>query len=160
TATGWKEPPPASSETAKTTRRKRKEKSSPADRLIRVGNAWEFFHTSDHRAYACVPVNGHRETIAVRSRKFRALLIKTYHSGSEKAAPTRSIEEAVAFFEGAALCGKELTVHTRLATHGGAIYLDLCNERWKAVEIAADGWRVIAEPPVKFRRTRGMLALP
>jgi hypothetical protein len=134
--------------------------TSQRDRLIKAADGWEFFHTSDDRAYACVPVNSHKETIAVRSRKFRALLIRTYHGGSGKAANTRSIEEAVAFFEGAALCGKELAVHTRLATHGEAIYLDLCNERWEAVEITVDGWRVITEPPVRFRRTRGMLALP
>jgi hypothetical protein len=137
-----------------------KKLTSQADRLIKIGHGWEFFHTADHRSYACVLVNRHKETIAVRSRKFRALLIRSYHNDSGKAANTASIEEAVAFFEGAALCGKELAVHTRLATYGGVIYLDLCNERWDAVEITADGWRVVADPPVKFRRTRGMLPLP
>jgi hypothetical protein len=133
---------------------------SQADRLIKAADGREFFHTSDHRAYAYIPANGHKETIAVRSRKFRALLIRTHHSESGKVTNTARIEEAVAFFEGAALCGKELPVHTRLATHGAVIYLDLCNERWEAVEIAEDGWRVVVEPPVKFRRPRGMLALP
>jgi hypothetical protein len=145
---------------AATKRSQSKKLTSQADGLIKIGDGWEFFHTSDHRSFACVPVNGHKETIAVRSRKFRALLIRSYHRDSGKAVNTGSIEEAVAFFEGAALCGKELAVHTRLATHGGVIYLDLCNERWEAIEITADCWRVVAEPPVKFRRTRGMLPLP
>jgi hypothetical protein len=145
---------------AATKRSQSKKVSSQADRLIKIGDSWEFFHTSDHRAYACVPLNGHKETIAVRSRMFRALLIRTYHNDSGKAANTASIEEAVAFFEGEALCGKELAVQTRLATLGRSIYLDLCNERWEAVEITADGWRVVGDPPVKFRRSRGMLALP
>jgi hypothetical protein len=70
------------------------------------------------------------------------------------------MEEAIAFFEGEALCSQQMIVHTRLAAHGDAIYLDLCNEAWEAVEITARHWRVVKEPPVKFRRTRGMLALP
>src|SRR5262249_16709904 len=31
---------------------------------------------------------------------------------------------------------------------------------WRAVEIGSEGWRVIAEPPVRFRRPAGMLPLP
>jgi len=53
-----------------------------------------------------------------------------------------------------------VVIHTRLAAHGDAIYLDLCNEAWEAVEITATRWRVVSDPPVKFRRARGMLALP
>lgn len=135
-------------------------KTSQAEGLIKIADGWEFFHTPDHRAFACVPVNGHMETIAVKSRKFRAFLVKAYHSGNGKSANSAAIEEAVGFCEGEALCGEELAVHTRLATHGGAIYLDLANERWEAVEITADCWRVVSDPPVKFRRARGMLALP
>ena len=161
-ATEWEEVPENEPEAEEPTKPKSSErkKTSQFDALIKIAASWEFFHTPDHRAFACVPVSGHMETIAVRSRKFRALLIRTYHSGSGRVANTESIEEAVAFFEGAALCGEELPVHTRLATHEGAIYLDLCNERWEAVEITTEGWRVVAEPPVRFRRARGMLALP
>jgi hypothetical protein len=42
----------------------------------------------------------------------------------------------------------------------GKIYLDLCDETWRAVEIDADGWRVIDSPPVRFRRAAGMQPLP
>jgi hypothetical protein len=34
------------------------------------------------------------------------------------------------------------------------------NENWAVVEITSTGWRVIADSPVRFRRARGMLALP
>jgi hypothetical protein len=42
----------------------------------------------------------------------------------------------------------------------GRIYLDLCDEAWRALEIDSAGWRVIDTPPVRFRRTAGMLPLP
>lgn len=67
--------------------------------LIKIANGWEFFHTPDLRAFACVPVNGHTETIAVRSRIFRALLVKAYHGTNAKAASSAAIEEAIAFLK-------------------------------------------------------------
>ena len=54
----------------------------------------------------------------------------------------------------------ERAVHIRVAEHAGRIYLDLADERWRAVEIGAEGWRVIGSPPVRFRRPPGMLPLP
>lgn len=47
-----------------------------------------------------------------------------------------------------------------LASCEGAIYIDLANEGWEAVEITPGGWRVLSDSPVKFRRPKGMKALP
>jgi hypothetical protein len=54
----------------------------------------------------------------------------------------------------------ERSVYVRLAEHAGAIYLDLANERWQAIKITEGGWGIVSDPPVKFLRARGMLALP
>src|SRR5262249_52333735 len=51
-------------------------------------------------------------------------------------------------------------VHARVAGHGDDIFIDLCNANWEAVRITAAGWSIVADPPVRFRRTRGMLPLP
>src|SRR5215831_9944229 len=51
-------------------------------------------------------------------------------------------------------------VHVRIAEHEGHIYLDLADAAWRAAEIGPQGWRVIGEPPVRFRRPPGMLPLP
>src|SRR6184192_1294851 len=47
-----------------------------------------------------------------------------------------------------------------IAGTGDRIYLDLVDEAWRCVEIDANGWRIIAAPPVRFRRSAGMLPLP
>jgi hypothetical protein len=54
----------------------------------------------------------------------------------------------------------ERAVSMRVAEYAGRIYLDLADEHWRAVAISADGWRVIGCPPVRFRRSAGMLPLP
>jgi len=51
-------------------------------------------------------------------------------------------------------------VHIRIGGLDGRLYLDLCDDSWRAVEIDATGWRVIDTPPVRFRRAAGMKALP
>jgi hypothetical protein len=56
--------------------------------------------------------------------------------------------------------GPEGTVQIRTAEHAGHIYLDLADERWRAVDIGPEGWRVIGYPPVRFRRPAGLLPLP
>jgi hypothetical protein len=42
----------------------------------------------------------------------------------------------------------------------GRLYLDLGDATWRAVEIDATGWRVIDNPPARFRRAAGMQPLP
>jgi len=48
----------------------------------------------------------------------------------------------------------------RVASHDGRIYIDLGSTDWRAVEIDEYGWRVIDDPPVRFRRPSGMQPLP
>src|SRR5260370_37127393 len=54
----------------------------------------------------------------------------------------------------------EYRVSIRVAGHDDAIYLDLADNSWEAVKITADGWQIVADVPVKFRRPPGMEALP
>ena len=46
------------------------------------------------------------------------------------------------------------------AEFNGKLYLDLCDPDWRVVEIDSAGWRIIDNPPVRFRRTSGMRPLP
>jgi hypothetical protein len=54
----------------------------------------------------------------------------------------------------------ERVVSMRVAEHAGKIYLDLADEHWRAVVIDAEGWRMLGCPPVRFRRSSGMMPLP
>jgi hypothetical protein len=56
--------------------------------------------------------------------------------------------------------GPQRQVDVRIASTNGKIYFDLGTSDWSAIEIDADGWRVVAEPPVRFRRSKGVLPLP
>jgi len=38
-------------------------------------------------------------------------------------------------------------VHIRVGEFNGRLYLDLCDDAWRAVEVDATGWRVVDRPP-------------
>jgi hypothetical protein len=121
----------------------------------------DLFHTATGTAFADILVDGHRETWPIRSRRFRGWLRRRYYQATGGTASAAEIRSTLDLFEARAqFDGPERAVHIRIAEHAGHIYLDLADERWRAVDIGPDGWRVIGCPPVRFRRPAGMLPLP
>ncbi len=114
----------------------------------------ELFHTPSGVAFADFITEGHRETWPIRSKHFRTWLRRRYYHatgaapGAAVLGPALDLLEARAQFD-----GPERIVHTRVAEHGGRLYLDLADEHWRAVAIGPDGWRVLGCPPVRFRRS-------
>ena len=111
--------------------------------------------------YATIAVSGHQETWAVRSTYFQDYLAHCFYE-SEKTAPNaQALQEALGVINAKARWdGHELPVFTRVAEWEGSIYLDLGDSAWRAVEIMSPGWSIVSHPPVRFRRSNGMLALP
>jgi hypothetical protein len=121
----------------------------------------EFFHDLDQRGWACVRIDGHWENHPIRSRQFQLFLLRTYYSETGQSPGTHALRAALELFEAKALFdGEELPVNLRVASHQGKLYLDLCDCAWRAVEIDAEGWRIVDRPPARFRRTRGAQPLP
>jgi hypothetical protein len=135
--------------------------STQAEDLIELAEAVEFFYTSDGRAYAAFPVNGHREICRVRQSAFRLWLVKSFYEANGKPPTKQALESALATLEARARYDGELQqVFVRLAEHGDCIYLDLGGASREAVKVTAQGWAVISNPPVRFLRPRGLTELP
>jgi hypothetical protein len=152
--------PPAPAGTSKEDKPERK---SAATRLVELVEAAgvELFHTVENAAFARVPCDTHIEVWAVRSAGFKRWLTHRFYGAEGRTAGAQAVQDALAAVEGkASFDGPEIAVHVRLAEHGGRIYLDLANPEWEVVEIGVDGWRVLPEVPVRFRRRNGMLPLP
>jgi hypothetical protein len=99
----------------------------------------------------------------VRTKAFRRWLARAFFLKHGKAPGSQALADATNVIEGQAVfSGQERTVSVRVAGHGGRLYLDLANADWQAVEIDADGWRVIESEAcqVRFRRSKAMLPLP
>ena len=134
-----------------------------ADILIELAQATDLFDASDGTAFADIEVNGHRETWSIRrSKGFRRWLNGRYYEATGGGAPnSEALQSALNVIEAKAhYDGQKRDVYVRVGSADGHLYLDLCDDAWRAVEIDASGWRVIDNPPVRFRRSNGMKALP
>ena len=126
-----------------------------------VAEAVELFHDPDGDAFATIPVGDHRETWPLHSKAVRRWMARRFFEQTGKTPNAQSLIDATTVLAGKALFdGPEHPVFVRLAEHAGVLYLDLCDEQWRAIAVDATGWRVVDRPPVKFRRTRAMLPLP
>ena len=133
-----------------------------AQTLIGLANAASFFRTDDRETYASFSLNGHKETWAVKSMAFRDWLIRSYYRSNQGRPPgSQALQDALSVIEAnARIEAPKRNVALRVGEHEGHIYIDLADDQWRAIKITTDGWSVVPDPPVLFRRTKGMLPLP
>ncbi|MFZ1106953.1 MAG: hypothetical protein WAN43_01215 [Rhodomicrobium sp.] len=137
-------------------------KPTQADILVRLAtDAATLFTGPDETAFAMVEAEGHRETWPLRSRGFKSWAVYRYFRETGRAPNADAINQALCTLGAIAqFDGEAAPVFTRTAEHAGRLYVDLCDDAWRAIEIDATGWRIVEQPPVRFVRTKGMLALP
>lgn len=132
-----------------------------ADILIDLAQTAELFHAPDGTGFADLDINGHRETWPIRAKGFRRWLARRFFEATGGAPSSEALQSALNVIEAKAhFDAPERVVHVRVGGLDGRLYLDLCDATWRAVEIDAAGWRVIDNPPVRFRRAAGMQPLP
>lgn len=119
------------------------------------------WHDEDKNAYASYEVGGHREHWKVDSRGFQDWLSQLAYS-EKHAAPSAEIVKSCsnALAGKAKFDGEQFTPSMRAARDEQGYWLDMGDDDWRAVLITADGWRMVAQPPIKFTRTKSTRALP
>ena len=121
----------------------------------------ELFHSLGGDAYATVPVSGHRETYRLDTKSIKNYLSHRYYQDLGKAASSKAVSDALGVITSMAMNdGPELDVCLRVGGNTEKIYIDRGAPEWDAVEISADGFKIVSDPPVKFWRPKGMLTLP
>src|SRR5262249_25711306 len=105
--------------------------------------------------------DGRRETWPSRAKGFRRWLARRFFEATHGAPSSEALQSVLNVIEAKAhFDAPERAVHIRVGGLNGRLYLDLGDETWRAVEIDTTGWRVIDNPPVRFRRAAGMQPLP
>jgi hypothetical protein len=129
--------------------------------LIEIGEHLEKFHDPNGDAYAVIVVNEHCEVWQLNSREFRDWLSYQYFQLSGKGTDRKSVSDALSTLTAIARhrCEKR-SVFRRVAGDDKTIYIDLCDEAWRVIEVNASGYQILDKPPVMFVRNKGMVALP
>ena len=128
---------------------------------LALASGAEFFHTPDGDAYVRIPVRGHHEILAVLGRGLRQWLSQVFHATSGKVPNSSALSDAVTQLAGRSRFeGAEYPVFVRVAAGSDVVWLDLGGPNWNAIRVSADGWDLVSDPPIRFRRSKGLLALP
>lgn len=137
-------------------------KQTNAEVLLGIAaNDSELWHTPDGAAYATIQVDGHREHWRIRSSTFRQWLGRRFYDQMQRVAGSQTLYDVVNTLEGKArFDGATRDLFVRVAGHDGRIYIDLGDDSWSVIEIDPEGWRIVNDPPVRFRRAKGMSSLP
>lgn len=127
----------------------------------------ELWHDRRKVAYATVMISrpdgsSHRENMAVGESGFSGWLTREFFLATGAPPKREKLREVLALAEARGIQeGTQCDTWVRTtAVIDGRLYLDLGDEDWRAVEIDTAGWCVISDPPVRFRRSGGALALP
>ncbi len=136
-------------------------KSKQADILIALASEATVFRTPEGMLCADIEIHGHRETWPLQSATFRHWLDRLFFEETGSAPGTEGRNQALNILQAKARFeGEEHSVFVRVGSYQSSLYLDLGDQRWRAVEIGEGGWRIVDRPPVRFRRTAGLKPLP
>jgi hypothetical protein len=130
--------------------------------ILRLASGVELFHTADDKRFAVVTVGDKRECHDLTSPAFRLWLTHRFYHEMKRPPSPDAIVSALSVLESRAVFDSpERRVSVRVAAGEGAMfYVDLADAAWRAVRVGPDGWSVVTDPPERFRRPRGLKALP
>lgn len=154
-----------------------KEKEDRATELLEMVKSFQIFHTTEGEQYIVVKeaveiekeIDGTVQIVTedrnvthrIDSAPFAKWCKYLYLREKNTVIPPENVKAMVGALQGLAQhegpCYKS---HVRNGEFAGKYYVDLANERGECVEIDEDGWRIITNPPIFFRRAMGMEAMP
>jgi Toprim domain len=144
----------------------KKQKETQALTLFRLAPSEPqggLFRTVDGVGYADIVVDDHRQTWRIGSKKFERWLRLRFYEEKNQTPTAEAVKQAVEMIETRAQFDKDIPVREVFVRVGGLkdrIFIDLCDEKWRVVEVTATGWWINKNPPIRFRRVNGMLPLP
>ncbi|MGH4009783.1 MAG: hypothetical protein ACRDTH_16815 [Pseudonocardiaceae bacterium] len=130
-------------------------RKSVATQLVELTKAgYTLGCTPDGEPYA-IPKSGQPVIRLLRGGRgsLRAELARAYFDDTGTAASQSALADACAVIDGQAQQVVPVELHLRVAADADRLVLDLGDQSGRAVVIDPDGWRLVKEPPVRFRRT-------
>jgi hypothetical protein len=133
--------------------------SSPGN-FPAINESLSLWVSPDDVGYATIKFKDHSENWKIRGRQMRRWLIRNVRRPNNKPLTRTALEQVIDELDAQAQHGLVHETYIRIAGQGDEIYIDLCDEAWRVIQIGKDCWRIVDNPPVKFIRTLGMRALP
>lgn len=140
----------------------KKKRLSQADKLVKLCllNNPVLFHDQHRTPHARIQQNDVNVTLKIRSRAFKAWIANLLWQHEEKAPGNEGIHGALNVLEAKALFeGNEYHLWNRVAPAADGIWIDKADEKWRAIKVTAEGWEIVDQPPILFKRYNHQLPL-
>ena len=116
-------------------------------------NGLIFFHDELNEPFVRIPIDNHKEIWRCRGKQFKRYAGKIFWDTYGKAINSDALNTALNVIEGkACFDGLQHELTTRVASSDGAIWYDLSNTEWQVIKITPNGWEIITDPPILFKR--------
>lgn len=91
--------------------------------------------------------------IQIGNSQFKSWLSYLMWNEEKKAPGNDSLNSAINVLKGKAQQeGKQYTLYNRVAPAQDGIWLDMADEKWRAIKITSEGWNIVDNPPILFKR--------
>lgn len=122
----------------------------------------ELWHSDGDTPYLSIRTEeeDHLEHYSLKTERTKEYLGRLFHDNTKKAASRVALTDAITILSGYAMAGDQHQLFIRVGSDDDATYVDLCDRTWDAIKITPHGWEIVKNPPIKFRRPKGMLPLP
>jgi putative DNA primase/helicase len=138
-----------------------RKRETRSDALMAACGALDLWHDAALAPYASIEIKDHVEHWPLKSPAFKRWLANLSRLTTGQVISGSVLDDVIRNLEAIAINdGPRRQAWLRVGRLDDCIYVDLCDEAWRAVEVTAQGWRVLDRPPVKFIRTPAMRALP
>ncbi|MEE9452077.1 MAG: hypothetical protein V3V61_04885 [Gammaproteobacteria bacterium] len=139
----------------------KRNKPSQAQQLMVLLADVDVFHDDDKKTYATCKMGKCIEHVAINSAYFQHWLAHRYFKQYQQAPTSQNIQITLNALKGCALFANPCyTVYTRVAQHKDSIYINLANEHGEFIAVNCEGWDIVKDVPIKFRKTSMMRSLP
>ncbi len=100
--------------------------------------------------------------LPIRSKKFKNWLSYLMYRREEKGCGTDAVNSAINVLAGKCQCeGKHYKLYNRVAPDcEGNIWIDMADDLWRAIKVTKEGWQIIDNPPILFRRYNHQKPIP
>ena len=138
-------------------------KMSQADMLVKLAlnNAEQVFHDKRHVPYIRLRGSKALRTLRLRSREVKTLLAGLLWKAEEKAPNQEALGSAINVLEAQCQEGPTYKLYNRVAPgEDGSIWIDMVDDKWRAIHVTKEGWEIIDDPPILFRRYTHQKSMP
>lgn len=141
---------------------KEEAKTSASTGLVSLAlEGTELWHSPEGWAYITITRNGHKEHHSLKTKAVKLWLSSLAYRLDGRTPGGQALQDALNVLEGLArFDGPEYPVFVRVAPYEDKVYVDLGRPEWNYIEISREGWRVVQEAPVRFKRSKTLGPMP